>query len=1233
MSTKATLRTFLIVCAGILGLSMLLATRSAEAAPDAFGLTTKVEPAGKGTVDVSPPPPYSENQVVTLTATPIAGWQFDKWVLASDLVWWNENWDYRVTVTAAAAGYARKDKPAEFALNFTQLWSSLGKTGTLDPNSIRVVEVDGDDAVIDDAVPFQFDQAKDFNAASKATGTLVLIMKGNTPAGAQRRYHVYFDVTGKGFAPPSVPAQVVLTQGVVDEGASAFKIETNTATYFYHIKGGGLSSLNDQGGNDWISYKSNVPGNGGAFRGIPNAVSPNNGGHFHPGSNTMTTTLLNEGPLKVTVHVKENKAPGGRVKWEGMFEFYPNYTNFTMLAAPYNYWFLYEGTPGGQLQVASDFVVRSDGTQTLTSVAWEGDLVNEEWAYFSDPALGRSIYFVNNTDDTKTDSYDNQDAIMTKLGFGRKGAGYQLDPAVMPREFTFGLMDETAYDNAKPIINNAYKALNATVGAAEARSGASLGSTNPVSFTITGQHTITAVFKPQQFTVNVTTSGQGSVTKSPNKATYALNEQVTLTATPAAGWAFAGWSGDLTGATNPATVTVTKNMNITATFAQSFTITTSVNPVDGGSITLNPSKTTYQPGEQVQVTALANSGFSFTGWGGALSGSNPTETVTVNSNLNIIANFSSATFTFLATSAGNGSVSWEPSKPLYGAGEVITVTATPDPGYYFVGWTGDRFSSANPLEVTISGNTNIIANFLPVVCYTLTSMVNPPDSGTVTVDPAPNCEGGRYTVGTLVTLTATPGAQKRFVGWSGSITGSVSPIQFPITGDMTVLATFEDDVYPLTTNVVGSGSIAKSPDQPAGYFIGQEVMLTAVPASGSEFVGWSGDVTGTSPTVPITITGAMSVTATFTTAGPFTLTVNTAGNGSGTVQISPEKTEYNYGEEVVLTPLPAPDSVFAGWSGDASGVAKPLKVTMTSDKTITATFIVPAGPFSDNFNSCTLASQWSTEQVGDTTSSYTGRSLKIQIPEGSDHYINKSLNNAPRVMQAADNRNFEVVAKFDSDVTQNYQTQGILIEGTTAAGAAMLRIDFTYNTGIVSLYSGVWTTGKLQQKLSLAIAPSAANYLRVNRTGDKWTVSYSATGADSDWTTAGDFKYAMTVTRAGVFAGNLKQGGGVAPAFTAEIDFFQNTAEGPMVEDIPLLTINKVGSGTVTANPPIDQLTCGQTVRLTATPLPGGTFNGWSGDATGTQNPLSMLLNRPRTVTATGTAPDTFTIALPIIIR
>lgn len=248
------LRFTLAVCALIFSVTLLSAVPPLAAEGNAFNVTLKVEPDGKGTATVNPAGPYNAGDVVTLTATPATGWLFDKWVVASDLVWWNNDWDYRVEVTANAASVARTDKPAEFDLNFTQLWASLGKTGTLDPNSVRVVEVDANDNVIDATVPFQFDEAIDFNATTKAAGTVVVIMEGNTPAEATRRYHVYFDVTGKGFAPPTVTPLITFNGSATDEGMAAYRMDTPVGTYFYHVKGGGFSSFNDLSGNDWISW-------------------------------------------------------------------------------------------------------------------------------------------------------------------------------------------------------------------------------------------------------------------------------------------------------------------------------------------------------------------------------------------------------------------------------------------------------------------------------------------------------------------------------------------------------------------------------------------------------------------------------------------------------------------------------------------------------------------------------------------------------------------------------------------------------------------------------------------------------------------------------------------------------------------------------------------------------------------------------------------------------------------
>jgi pectate lyase len=68
------------------------------------------------------------------------------------------------------------------------------------------------------------------------------------------------------------------------------------------------------------------------------------------------------------------------------------------------------------------------------------------------------------------------------------------------------------------------------------------------------------------FTLTTNVSGSGSVSRSPNAATYAAGTVVTLTATPAAGFQFSGWSGDLSGSANPATVTMNANKSVVANF-------------------------------------------------------------------------------------------------------------------------------------------------------------------------------------------------------------------------------------------------------------------------------------------------------------------------------------------------------------------------------------------------------------------------------------------------------------------------------------------------------------------------------------------------------------------------------------------------------------------------------------------------------------------------------------------
>jgi uncharacterized repeat protein (TIGR02543 family) len=111
------------------------------------------------------------------------------------------------------------------------------------------------------------------------------------------------------------------------------------------------------------------------------------------------------------------------------------------------------------------------------------------------------------------------------------------------------------------------------------------------------------------------------------------------------------------------------------------------------------------------------------------------------------------------------------------------------------------------------------------------------------------------------------------------------------------------------------------------FTIGTPVTLTATPASGSTFVGWSvPGCGGTSCTV--TMTGDQTVTATFNAATVMrTLTVTKTGSGSGTVTSSPAGIScgavctfsFTNGTVVTLTATPAAGSTFDGWGGGGGG--------------------------------------------------------------------------------------------------------------------------------------------------------------------------------------------------------------------------------------------------------------------------------------------------------------------------
>jgi len=299
-----------------------------------------------------------------------------------------------------------------------------------------------------------------------------------------------------------------------------------------------------------------------------------------------------------------------------------------------------------------------------------------------------------------------------------------------------------------------------------------------------------------------------------------------------------------------------------------------------------------------------------------------------------------AQFILSLSTVGSGTITANPQpvSGTYTAGTVVNLSATPAANFQFAGWSG-ACTGTGACSVTMDAAKSVTATFtLKQVALVLATVGN----GTITASPLP--VGGTYGAGTVVSLTATPAANSQFTSWSGACSGSSS---CSVTMDATksVTATFTLKQFVLTLNTVGSGTITASPAPVNGmYAAGTVVSLTATPAAGSQFNGWSGACAGTGA-CSVTMNAAASVTATFAALPPpppqqYTLTLSTVGTGSIGALPSSLGGKYNAGTVVGLTANPGAGFKFNAWSGACAGNSPNCNVTMNTAKSATATFIV-----------------------------------------------------------------------------------------------------------------------------------------------------------------------------------------------------------------------------------------------------------------------------------------------------
>jgi uncharacterized repeat protein (TIGR02543 family) len=359
------------------------------------------------------------------------------------------------------------------------------------------------------------------------------------------------------------------------------------------------------------------------------------------------------------------------------------------------------------------------------------------------------------------------------------------------------------------------------------------------------------------YTLTITIVGSGGVDKVPDQPTYSSGAMVQLTATAAPGWSFEGWSGDLSGSSNPTSITMDEDKTVMATFLQDvYTLTVTMDPVVGGSLVSAVPSPPYHYGDVVSVTVSANQGYSFSHWSGDASGSSSVTTVTMHGDRTAVAHFTQDMYTLSVNIIGTGSVMKDPDQTTYTHGAVVQLTAVADPRWTFSQWSGDLTGITNPTTITLDEGKTVTAIFTQNEYILTVAVVG---AGNVTKQP----EKMTYHYHEMVLLNASPDPGWSFAGWSQNLTGTTNPASLMIEGNTTVTATFIQQVYTLTIMSVGSGSVRRVPDQ-GTYHYADVVQLTATADPGWVFAGWSGDLTGMVNQTTITMDGNKTVSAIFT---------------------------------------------------------------------------------------------------------------------------------------------------------------------------------------------------------------------------------------------------------------------------------------------------------------------------------------------------------------------------------
>ena len=448
------------------------------------------------------------------------------------------------------------------------------------------------------------------------------------------------------------------------------------------------------------------------------------------------------------------------------------------------------------------------------------------------------------------------------------------------------------------------------------------GGMEPCTVTVDAATTVTANFALQDSVIVVLAGdGSGRVTSMPAgidcgtqcSHQFPPSSTVTLTAVPDAGSSFAGWSGAGCAGAGSCTVSSAASAIVTATFSKTLyaltvtrtgsgtgTVTSAPAGIDCGTDCTEP----YGYNDMVTLTAVPGANSVFAGWTGGGCAGMGSCVVTVTASTNVAAQFMARhTLTVVPGGGGSGAVTSSPAgincgadcSEVYNDGQTVTLTPSAAQGSTFAGWSGCDAVTGNVCTVMMTADKTVHATFATAT-FTLSVSASPSNGGDVTstTDNNINCGAtcsATYAFNATVSLTATARLGFVFSNWGIACTGTSTTCTVTMNADKSVTATFQSvPTFALTVTKSGTG-FGRVTSNPSGIDCGTDcnetynnntmVVLTAAPAIGSTFDGWSGACTNTTGTCTVTMTQARSVSARFTVIPPnYAFVTSTTENGN-----------------------------------------------------------------------------------------------------------------------------------------------------------------------------------------------------------------------------------------------------------------------------------------------------------------------------------------------------------------